>query len=69
MKLIKALVLMPYLLYLNLAEKLVRFFFKIVFLVVKVTENVPIIGPKVSRTVARIAEWRVFSWALKNKQD
>ena len=48
LKLIKAILLMPYLLYLNVAERFVKFFFKFVFHAVKITEKVPIVGPRVS---------------------
>ena len=67
MKFIRAIVLMPYLIYLNVMEKVVKFIFKFVFLAVKVTEKVPFVGPKVSSTILSISEWRVFSWALKSK--
>lgn len=48
LKLIKAILMMPYYIYMNLMEKVVKFFFKIVFLFVKIAEQIPIVGPKVT---------------------
>ena len=69
MRLIRAILLFPYLLYLNFAEKFVKILFKIIFIGVKISEKVPIVGPKISSALRSMADWRVFSWALKDKEE
>ena len=67
MRLIKAILLLPYYIYAKLFERFVRYFFKIVFLIIKIAESVPIVGPKVSWVVEKLSRMKILKWAFKYK--
>ena len=50
-KLVRTILLFPFYLYLNLLERVVRFFLKIVYFSIKMAESVPVVGPRVTLAV------------------
>ena len=67
--LIKTILLFPFYTYLSCMEWLVRFIFKIIFLFIKMAEQLPIVGPRVTSTLTRVENTKLMRWLLKQKSD
>ncbi len=68
-RLIMTILLFPFYTYLSCIEWLVRFIFKIVFLVIKMTERLPIVGSRVTSLLTRVENTKIMRWLLKSKND
>jgi hypothetical protein len=61
--------MLPFYLYFGLMEGIVRMFFKLVFIGLKVGEAIPVVGPRITNGVEYISETRFFRWVMKIKED
>jgi hypothetical protein len=50
-------------------ERIVRFFFKLVFVGLKIGESLPVVGPRITNGVEYLSETRFFKWVMKIKED
>jgi len=69
LKLIKTILLFPFFLYISLMERLIKFFLRLAFQIIKVEEQLPIVGPWVTSLLHWMSEWRLFQWLEKVKEE
>ncbi len=55
--------------YVGLMEKIVKFFFRLVFKTIKIAESVPVVGPYIHDVLRKMSQSPLFSWILKFKED
>ena len=61
-RLIRSILFLPFYLYMNLMERLVRLCFKFTFLFIKIAESVPIVGPLMTKVVDWLSRTRFILW-------
>jgi hypothetical protein len=60
---------MPFYIYLSIFSKFVKVFSKLLFLTIRLSQAVPVVGPKIGSLLTWVTHLSLFSWVLTYKED